>query len=239
MDAPRRFFISADLEGVAGVVSSEELRPGNAEYEWARRLLTDEVNAAIRGIRRADAGARIVVADGHGGYRTILPAALDPHATLLRGKPRPLAMVDGIRSGDGVLLIGYHPRAGARGTLSHTFDDAVRDVRCNGRSLGEAGLNAAVLTELGARLLLVSGSDALADEVSELSGAVRTVIVSTAVSSGAAESVHPSVACERIEEAAREVVTGDGGGLVTTDLSPSTSTSCSRCRPTPPPYPLR
>ncbi|WP_291039840.1 M55 family metallopeptidase [Herbiconiux sp.] len=214
MDATRRFFISADLEGVAGVVASEELRPGKAEYDWARRLLADEVNAAVRGIRRADAAAEVVVSDGHGGYRNILPADLDPTATLLRGKPRPLAMVDGIRSGDEALFIGYHPRAGVRGTLSHTFDDAVVDLRCNGRPLGEAGLNAAVLTEVGATLLLVSGSDALAAEVAELSADVGTVVVSTAVSSSAAESVHPSVACERIEDAVHALVTARGGGHV-------------------------
>ena len=39
-----KIYISADIEGVAGVVSFEQGRPGNAEYERARRLMTEEVD---------------------------------------------------------------------------------------------------------------------------------------------------------------------------------------------------
>jgi D-amino peptidase len=74
----QRVLISADLEGTAGVVASEELRPGNAEYDTARRLMTAEVNAAVRGIRAANGSADIVVADSHGTYRNLLIEQLNP-----------------------------------------------------------------------------------------------------------------------------------------------------------------
>ena len=210
----RRVYVSADLEGVAGVVAGEELRPGNSEYETARRLMTREVNAAVRGVLAADPSVEIMVADSHGTYRNILALDLDPRASLLRGKPRHLAMVDGVREGDGVFFIGYHARAGVAGTLSHTFSDVVRDIRCNGQSLGEAGLNAAVISDVGASLLLATGNDTLAEEVDTLCPKVRTVVVSRAVSSSAAVSVHPSVACDLIEEAAQSAIEQWDGGII-------------------------
>ena len=50
-----KFFISADLEGTNRVVSPGEIIPGEPGYEAARILMTEEVNAAVRGL--FDAGA--------------------------------------------------------------------------------------------------------------------------------------------------------------------------------------
>lgn len=44
-----KVFVSVDLEGVNGVTSPEQVLPGNREYEVTRRLVTDEVNAAVEG----------------------------------------------------------------------------------------------------------------------------------------------------------------------------------------------
>lgn len=214
MTAQRRVLISADLEGVAGVVASEELRPGNAEFERARLLMTEEVNAAIAGVLGAEEGLEVVVADSHGSFRNILQDRLDPAAKLLRGKPRALAMVEEIERADAVIFVGYHARAGQSGVLSHTFNDTVRDVRCNGRSFGEAGLNAAVASHFGVPLLLATGDDALVDEVSDLTPRTMTVAVKRAVSAFAAESLHPTVACRLIEVAAHAAVQQWEGGLV-------------------------
>ncbi len=185
------------------MVASEELRPGNAEYETARRLMTEEVNAAVRGLRAANGSADIVVADSHGTYRNVLIDQLDPTTRLLRGRPRTLAMIQGAEHADAVVFIGYHGRAGRSGLLCHSFHDAIRDIRWNGRSLGEAGLNATVAHHLGAPLLLATGDDALAAEIRELMPRTSTVSVKRAVSAFAAESLHPSIARERIESAAR------------------------------------
>jgi D-amino peptidase len=44
-----KILVSVDIEGVAGVFSQEQTRAGNPEYERARRLMTEEANAAIGG----------------------------------------------------------------------------------------------------------------------------------------------------------------------------------------------
>ena len=42
-----RVFISADMEGITGVVNAAQLSPGEFEYERFRKAMTAEVNAAI------------------------------------------------------------------------------------------------------------------------------------------------------------------------------------------------
>ena len=59
-----KFFISADLEGTNFVVSPSDIIPGEAGYENGRILMTNEVNAAVRGL--FDGGAdEITVCDSH------------------------------------------------------------------------------------------------------------------------------------------------------------------------------
>jgi hypothetical protein len=60
-----RVFISADTEGVAGVVNGAQLPPGEFEYEKFRRLMTAEVNACMEGAFAAGA-PHVTVADSHG-----------------------------------------------------------------------------------------------------------------------------------------------------------------------------
>jgi hypothetical protein len=45
-----RYFVTVDIEGIAGVVHRVEGDPGNTEYERARRLMTQEANAVVAGI---------------------------------------------------------------------------------------------------------------------------------------------------------------------------------------------
>jgi D-aminopeptidase len=117
-----KILISTDIEGVAGVFHSEQARPGNAEYERARAWMTGEANAAVVGAYAAGAHS-VVVNDSHGGFRNLLPDALDSRAQLVLGKPRYLGMMGGLDTGcDGVFMVGYHCRAQSRGILAHTMN---------------------------------------------------------------------------------------------------------------------
>ena len=86
-----RVLVSVDMEGVAGVVHGDDVRPGHPEYERNRRYMTGEANAAVRGVLAYDADATVIVADSHAGFRNLLPHELDRRCTLVRGKPRRLA----------------------------------------------------------------------------------------------------------------------------------------------------
>jgi D-amino peptidase len=147
-----RVLVSVDMEGIAGVVHGDDIRPGHSEYERNRKLLTAEVNAAVRGIHAYEADAQALVTEAHAEFRNLLPELLDRRAELLRGTPKPGGMMAGLAADiDAVLFIGYHGKAGMpRSVMAHTISGRViADVRCNGRSLGELGLNTALAAHHG------------------------------------------------------------------------------------------
>ncbi|MBE1487302.1 M55 family metallopeptidase [Plantactinospora soyae] len=203
-----RVLISADLEGVSGIVHVVETNPGGYDYERGRALMTAEVNAAVAGVLDAVPDADVRVADAHGTFRNLLPEELDRRVRLIRGKPRPLGMMAGLEAGvDAVLFIGYHARAGAGpGVLAHTISDAVLDVRLQGASVGEIGLNAALAGHFGVPVVLGSGDDAACAELRALVPAAVTVEVKRALGQAAAETLHPQEARDRIRRSAAEAI---------------------------------
>jgi D-amino peptidase len=204
-----RVFVTVDIEGIAGVVHSEEGARGNPEYERARRLMTAEANAVVAGIFDADPQAQVTVADVHGPYRNMIPEDLDERATFSRGKPKLFGMVDGIDRGyDLAMFVGVHGRAGAgMAVLSHTFTGTILDVAVNGKPMGELGLNAALAGAYGVPVALVAGDQAVAEEARDLFGAgVVAITVKESRAHLAAESLHPKVARAKLREAATRVV---------------------------------
>jgi D-amino peptidase len=161
-----KVYISADMEGITGVVSTDQTSPGGREYEAARKWMTDDVNAAIEGAVRAGA-SEIIVNDAHGNMRNILPEDLSSRAILISGSPKPLGMMQGIDdSFNAGVFVGYHAQAGAQeAVLDHTFSSSVvRSVKVNGVEAGELGLNAAVAGAYGVPVVFVSGDVAVCKE---------------------------------------------------------------------------
>jgi D-amino peptidase len=199
-----RVLISVDMEGAAGVVDGADVSPGEGAYEHNRGLLTAETNAAVRGVYACDPDAQVLVTEAHGPFRNLVPERLDRRAELLRGKPKPDGMMAGLADGaDAVLFIGYHGKAGtARSVMAHTIHGGVvADVRCDGRSLGELGLNATLAAHRGVPAVLVSGDDTVAAEAAKVAPRIHTVVVKRALGAHAAALLHPDEACDRIEQA--------------------------------------
>lgn len=207
-----KVLVSVDIEGVAGVFHPEQTRPGNPEYERARRLMTEEANAAIRGAF-AGGAAEVVVNDSHGGFRNLLPEQLDARAEALLGKPRVLGMVAGAEDGcAAVCMIGYHARSQSRGVLAHTINSgAFARVWLNGQELGEAGLYGALAGEFGVPVVMASGDDVFADETRPLFPQARFVVTKRAQGAHSGLSLAPSVVCSAIEATAREGVAAAPG----------------------------
>jgi D-amino peptidase len=206
-----KILISVDIEGVAGVFHPEQTRAGNTEYERARRLMTAEANAAIRGA--FDGGATsVLVNDSHGGFRNLLPDELDPRARAVLGKPRVLGMMGGLEDEegghcDGVFMVGYHGKSQSRGVLAHTINSfAFARIWLNDVELGEAGLYGSLAAERGVPVLLASGDDVFAAETQPLFPGARFVVTKTAHGHASGVSLAPAVACAAIEAAAREVL---------------------------------
>jgi D-amino peptidase len=204
-----RVLISADMEGIAGVVAYDDVLPGRPDYERNRSLMTAEVSAGVRGALAYDPGAEVLVADAHADGRNLLPAELDRRARLIRGEPRPGGMLAGIAAGvDAVVLIGQHAQAGtADAVLAHSVNGrAILEVRCNGQALGEVGLNVAYAAAHGTTVVLATGDDAATAEAEQFAPGVRTVAVKRALGGWAAECLHPEEARRLIETATTEAL---------------------------------
>ncbi|KWC64815.1 M55 family metallopeptidase [Burkholderia ubonensis] len=204
-----KILISTDIEGVAGVFAVEQTRPGNPEYERARRWMTAEANAAIEGAFAGGAQA-VWVNDSHGGFRNLLPDALDARSRVVLGKPRMLGMMAGLEQRpDLVFMIGYHAKSQTRGVLAHTINSfAFTQVWLNGVELGEAGLYGALAQEYGAHVALASGDDVFAEETRPQFPAARFETVKTAGGASCGDTLTPAAACGCIAAAARETVAG-------------------------------
>ncbi|MFC7380562.1 M55 family metallopeptidase [Sphaerisporangium rhizosphaerae] len=205
-----KVLISVDMEGISGVVHPAETNPDRYDYERGRALMTAEANAVIAGVLDAEPDAVVWVADAHGPFRNIDPEKLDRRARLVRGKPRPQGMLGALDDHtDAALFIGYHARAGGGpAVLAHTMSGDILDVRVNGRSMGEIGLNAAMAGHLGVPVVMLSGDDTACAELGELVPSAVTVAVKQALGQAAAIALHPGEARERLRRAAAEAITG-------------------------------
>ncbi|MGW2949371.1 M55 family metallopeptidase [Streptomyces eurythermus] len=196
-----RIYISADMEGVTGLVDADDVQPGGRDYERGRAKMAEDVNAAVRGALAAGA-AHILVNDAHGPMRNLLPEALHPAARLVRGRPKQLGMLEGLTGAyDAVLCVGYHSRAGAPGVLSHSFmGHEIEDMWLDGRPVGEIGLAQATAAALGVPVVALTGDDAACAEMTEWDASVATVPVKYARDRFSAELRPEAEVRELIEE---------------------------------------
>ena len=201
----KRIYISVDFEGAACVIGN----PGNPTeplgsglntttpiFQQAQRLVTGEVNAAVRGAL-AGGATEVIVEDAHGSGHSLLYEEIHPEAKVLMGGPRPrrFCMLDG--AFDGLLLLCYHAMAGARGgILSHSYSSmSVHRLALNGRAIGEIAIDAAVAGARGVPTIFVSSDEAGCAEARKFLGkGVVTVATKKGISRNCALSLSPAKA---------------------------------------------
>ncbi len=203
-----KIYISADMEGVGGVVTDAQLGPGGFEYSRFRAFMTDEVLAAIDGARAAGA-TEILVSDSHGNGQNLLIERLPDDIMVVRSWPRPLAMMDGIdETFDGVIFLGYHTSTNnMEGVRAHTMSSAnLTDVQLNGTSMAEAGWNAAIAGHFGVPVIMISGDDAIVQEAQEMLGDIEGAVVKQARGFHSAQTLTPGAASQLIRQKAKRAV---------------------------------
>lgn len=199
-----KVFISADIEGVAGIVSPLQTNPGAPEYEMARRLMTLEVNAAIDGALKAGA-TEIVVCDGHANRQNLIPELMHPSAILIRGVRSGLQQMEGLNGTfDAVFIVGNHASAGTQNAvLDHTWvGSSVANIRIDGRVMNEACLNSVIADHHGVPTVLITGDKTTVEQTKEYIPDIEGVAVKESFSRYRAASVHPDVAAEMISAGA-------------------------------------
>lgn len=203
-----RLYISADIEGIVGVVTRDHTSPEGFEYERARDWMTDTVVAACEAAQEAGA-TEIVISDSHGNGESLKIEKLPESVQLVRSWPRPLSMMQGIEVGSfaGALLIGYHAGgSNPSGVLAHTLTGAFQEVRVNGQVLNEAGLNAAIAGHYDVPVIYASGDDVATAEIRDILGDIETTTVKWAYGTRSARTLMPAAAHKAVRDGVKRSI---------------------------------
>lgn len=204
-----RLYISADMEGTAAVASWTQVDPTNTtEYPYYRRLMSQEVRAAIDGARAAGVGD-VLVNDSHASMRNVMWDELPVDVRMIYGNRKALSMSEGI---DGTFhaafFTGYHAAVGTQdGTLDHTYtSETLYATRLNGKTCSEAMLNAAVIGAAGVPVVLITGDRATIDQTKAEMPWITGVVVKDSIGRFATNSLSPERAREAIFDGARDAI---------------------------------
>lgn len=204
-----KLYVSADMEGTAGVCAWPQVDPSNrGEYDLYRRYMTLEVRAAIDGARSITE-ADVVINDSHWDMRNLLWDDLPEDVRVISGSRKPLSMAAGAEQCfDAAFFTGYHAKAGdASGALAHTYNDEVLyTVSINGTACSEALLNAAALGAYGTPVVLITGGRSIVEETLEHLPWAVGVTVKDGIGANAADSLTPQASCNAIRAGAREAI---------------------------------
>jgi len=214
-DGGMKVFVISDMEGVAGIVKWQQT-DGTKEkraYHEGRELYTEEINAAVRGAKAAGA-KEIVVMDCHGAgeewtFNSLIPDKLDPDCEFVVQNDW-TEYTEFLEQGvDAALFVGMHAKAGTPdGVMAHTVSgQSWRELKFNGTSVGETGINAALCGQWNCPVLLVTGDDAVCREARALLGdGLTTVAVKKGIGQFSARQFPALKARELIEQGAKNAL---------------------------------
>jgi D-amino peptidase len=209
-----RVFISIDAEGCSGIFKSAQVSAGHRDYEFCRRMMEGDANAAIRGAYNAGA-IDVLVNDAHDNCDNIRIENLDPRVRLVSGSVKPLSMMEGISGAfDAVLLLGYHSQNAEYGSAAHTYSPNMFEVSINGHPANEAQINGYLAGCFAVPVVFLSGDQYITEYMREIVPGIRTVATKRAIGCAAAECLHPDVTRKRIEDGVRAALANLGNNPV-------------------------
>lgn len=195
-----KVYIQTDLEGIAGYVSFEDCVTQTVENYQHRqrmyRLLTGEVNAAIRAAKACGAKT-IYVNDSHGNAYNIIFEELEEGCEILHGRsghsPEWLtALNEGF---DAMVLVGMHAMGNELGAVCpHS-----KWVLNNGQIyMSEASMAMALAGDLNIPTVFASGDQIITAEIKEKNPLTETAVVKHAYGPFFCRSLLPGKAQELI-----------------------------------------
>jgi D-amino peptidase len=171
--------------------------------------VTEDVNAAVRGLRAAGA-TEIRVADSHGSggpNKNIIPEKLERDVKLFQEGPVHKRLKEAAdKSIDAAVFIGFHAMADTKdGFLRHTITLDPR-IRINGKPAGETAIDAYSLAEYGIPVIMVTGDQALIREASAFLPEIEMVQVKTSLDCKTTNCLPPPEARRLIEATAKRAL---------------------------------
>ena len=203
----KKIYVSVDLEGIGGIVSTEQVGiVENAFYSEARRLMAGEVNAIIEGINLG--GGLAVIGDSHGNMLNVPIELLKGDFLLCSGSDKELSMMGGMdETYDGVIFLGYHARFGTpRAIMDHTYSPTtLRELKINGKAVGETEINAEVAGYFNVPVLMATGDDVTMGQIKESFPSIETVAVKKSIGRYSALCEPVDKVRAKIKDAAKKV----------------------------------
>lgn len=158
-----RVAVSVDMEGASQLRSVREIWGSLPEYwETGKPRLEADVRAACEGLL-AGGASELVVLDNHGGNGVNVSADALPDGARLETWRDYDLREHGV---DAAFHLGYHPRGGAEGFLSHTYLPGLR-LRVGGEMISESHGRA---WASAVPLLGITGNDVHEQTLGSLSG---------------------------------------------------------------------
>lgn len=206
-----KIYISADIEGVAGIAAWEEARKSSPSYPYFAEQMTKEVAAACEGATMAGA-TDIIVKDAHATAMNINPSKLPENVKIIRGwSGHPYKMIQCIdESFDAIIFVGYHSYGGSdKNPLAHTISSSIIDyMKLNGEYLSEFLLHSYLAMYLGIPVAFLSGDRGICEEAKKFNENIVTAVTNEGI--GAASiSIHPDKAVKLIRKGVGQALKGD------------------------------
>jgi D-amino peptidase len=196
-----KIFISADIEGTAGINAWNEAEKTHVDYMEFRQLMTAEVLAACEGAQAAGA-TEIVIKDAHDSGRNLILEHLPACVRIVRGlSGHPDAMMFGAdESFEAALYTGYHSKAGVEDNpLAHTSTLRISRLMLNGEMASEFTLNSLCAARYGLRSVFLSGDEGICADARAMAPGIVTVETSRGAGP-ATNSIAPSAARAAISD---------------------------------------
>jgi D-amino peptidase len=202
-----RIYISADGEGISGIVSAREMHQSGSDFYRFRQRMTQDVNAAIQGAFEGGA-TEVLVNDSHWSALNLIYEELDERAEVILGGNKRLCMMEQVEHFDGVFFIGYHAKVGhSNGIANETMlGYEMYEMRMNGRPVGEMEINAAIAGHFGVPVIMASGDDCMEREAKESFGDIEVAVVKHAIDKWSARCLSSKRSLSLIRERAKRAV---------------------------------
>jgi D-amino peptidase len=172
-----KLFISADMEGVAGVCAWDEVERDKPDYLYFSEQMSREV-AEVCNTALGSGAKEILVKDGHSSARNLITGYIPKGVKLLKGWTRnPYIMMAGLdESFDGVIMTGYHAGAGRNGSpLAHTMNGYNVTVTMNGMLMSEFVMNAYTAALFSVPVIAITGDEDVCSQARELIPQITTI----------------------------------------------------------------
>lgn len=205
-----KIFISADIEGIAGIVDFNETDKSKPEYELYAEQMAKEVAAACEAANKAGA-MEIWVKDAHDTGKNININSLPENVKLIRSwSGHPYLMMEEINNTfDAALMVGYHSGGSMAGNpLSHTLMRILNYVKINGRLADEFLINTYTAASVNVPVVFLSGDNQLCQNVRQYNTNIRTVSSNDGIG-GSVVSIHPQIVLDKIRKGVEESLKDD------------------------------